>query len=186
MTSDSISKRPPRQPEVVKARLIQAAAGLLSGGAPVSIGSVADAAGVSKGAVQYHFGTREQLFLALFDAYIGSFEGALSESECPDEPAALRYARLTIKPIDSEEETAWRAVLIASVMDRQVASRWSDWVAADRATDRPASPASLLVRLAADGLWFSQLLSVYQVSDEERAGVFALMQKILADEEVGE
>jgi hypothetical protein len=84
------------------------------------------------------------------------------------------------------EEKAWRAVLIASVMDRNVAARWSDWVATDREKDQPHSAASLLVRLAADGLWFSQLLSIYEVSDAERAELYTLMQRLLADSEVKE
>jgi AcrR family transcriptional regulator len=179
MTSKMPTSRPPRQPEQVRAKLIHAATLLLSEGQPVSIGSIADAAGVSKGAVQHHFGTREQLFAALGEFYLQEFDDALT-SEDASIPAALRYARLSLNTTAPEQVDGWRAMLVACVVDRSIASRWSKRVEVERALDEP-SPASaaLLVRLAADGLWLSNLLSTYTIGHKEREELAALMSKLL-------
>ena len=57
----------PKQPQVIRERLLSACVELLAEGVPLSIGEVATLAGVTKGAVQHHFGTREALLMALYD-----------------------------------------------------------------------------------------------------------------------
>ena len=170
--------RPPRQPEQVRNRLIHAAISLLSEGLSVSIGSIADAAGVSKGAVQHHFGTREHLFAAMSDAIIEEFDKALAMEDASI-PAALRYARLSLNEISSEDAAGRRAILVASVVDRTIGSRWRERLKVERALDTAPSANALLVRLAADGLWLSDLLSTYNISDKERKEISALMSELV-------
>lgn len=173
------TSRPPRQPDQVRNRLIRAATTLLSKGQVVSIGSVAEFAGVSKGAVQHHFGTREQLFVALNEAYLQEFNSALA-AEDTSLPAALRYARLSINAPSGNDAEVRRAMLMANVVERDIASRWSELIEVERAgDDRVSNVHALLIRLAADGLWLSDLLSTYKISDQERVELASLMSELL-------
>lgn len=178
MNSKIRTPRPPRQPDQVRQRLLDAATTLLSEGLPVSIGTIADAAGVSKGAVQHHFGTREQLFAALGELYVREFNDALA-LEDSSAPPALRYARLSLKSPSYEDAKGWRAMLVASVVDRDIAKRWSERIGEERARDQLGSMNALLVRLAADGLWLSDLLHTYEITDEKRDELAMLMSDLL-------
>jgi hypothetical protein len=60
-------------------------------------------------------------------------------------------------------------MLVAAVIDRPIAERWSDWVAARRQEDHAPGPQELIMRLAADGLWLSDVLGSYGLSAKERA-----------------
>ncbi|RYH28365.1 MAG: TetR/AcrR family transcriptional regulator [Alcaligenaceae bacterium] len=123
MNAKTPTSRPPKQPDQVRKRLFQAATTLLSEGQPVSIGAIASAAGVSKGAVQHHFGTKEQLLGALFDIYMEHFNEALASEEA-SAPPALRYARMSLNTTSYEDIEGWRAMVVATVMDRGLAARY--------------------------------------------------------------
>lgn len=178
MNAKTPTSRPPKQPDQVRKRLFQAATTLLSEGQPVSIGAIASAAGVSKGAVQHHFGTKEQLLGALFDIYMEHFNEALASEEA-SAPPALRYARMSLNTTSYEDIEGWRAMVVATVMDRGLAARWSERAEAERALDPAPSANALLVRLAADGLWLSDLLSTYKIGNEEREELDVLMRDLL-------
>lgn len=180
MNSKVHTSRSPRQPDQVRKRLFDAATTLLSEGLPVSIGTIADLAGVSKGAVQHHFGTRDHLFAALGELYVTEFNDALAMEEASD-PPAMRYAHLSLKGSSYKDDKGWRALLVASVVDRGIAERWSKQVESERSSDPVSSPNALLVRLAADGLWLSDLLDTYKISNENRGELALLMRKLLTD-----
>ena len=178
MTSGTQTFRPPKQPDQVRKRLFQAATGLLGTGQPVSIGAIASAAGVSKGAVQHHFGTKEQLLAALFDLYLDQFNEALTKEDA-SVPPALRYARMSLNATSYEDTEGWRAMVVATVIDRGLAARWSERAEKERSLDQPPSANALLVRLAADGLWLSDLLSTYEIGHKERDELDVLMRGLL-------
>lgn len=164
-----------KDPDAVRANLIAAAAELLAHGEPLSMGSVAELAGVTKGAVQHHFGTREQLLSDMCDTYMQQFQTELSvarEGDTGPGSAARAYVRATLHGFDEASEQAhWRAILVAAVIDRAVAERWSSWVAENRAGDAAKDNAELIMRLAADGLWLSDLLGVYKLTASQRASL---------------
>lgn len=171
--------RPPRQPDAVRARLIEAATTILGKGTAFSIGTVAKEAGVSKSAVQHHFKSREQLVEALDALYRRELDEALARESTELAPA-MRYARLALHSHDDRGSDRWRGMLVASVIEPTVAAGWSSRVEAERATDGDANVKALLVRLAADGLWLSDLLATYSISQQERIDLERLMTKLLA------
>lgn len=171
--------RPPRQPEQVRARLLAASTELLSQGVRLSIGAVAEQAGVSKGAVQHHFGTRDELLAALYDYLMALYFEAASGQD-GTLPAAMRYAQQNLDAPPSESAaSAWRAMLVALVVERDLASWWADWVQSDREQDAAGSSEALLVRLAADGLWLSDILGIYKISKAQRRALRARMRELL-------
>lgn len=174
------ARRRTRAPTEVRARILAATADLLTEGAPLSIGSVADAAGVTKGAVQHHFGTREALLQALWETTQAEFVNDLDADAArhggkPN--GAASYLRATVRAGRRRHVThRWRAVLAASVVERPLARQWSDWVAGCR-RDNAEGTQELIVRLAADGLWLSDLLGIYKLTVTERQ---ALQDALLA------
>lgn len=168
----------PKQPEFLRASLIAATAELLAGGAAVSIGAVADAAGVSKGAVQHHFGSRDELFQALYDELCTEFETSLAADPQASTPA-WAYANAALRNAEeAADSTPWRALLVALVVDRSLAERWAHWVAQSRAAAKPESTEQLVARLVADGLWLSDLLGIYKITDAERTRLANHVQQL--------
>jgi AcrR family transcriptional regulator len=159
-----------KDPDAVRAKLLNATAELLAAGQPLSIGAVAVHVGVSKGAVQHHFGTREQLLAAMADTFLGAFEAELAEQVAAGAGvAAQAYVRAALGSTDQDSLAHWRALLVAAVVERSVATRWADWVAADRQKDPAPGVNETIMRLAADGLWLSDLLGIYKISAAERS-----------------
>lgn len=166
----------PKQPEIVKARLIAAGTQLLADGGAVSIGAVADLAGVTKGAVQHHFGTREDLLMAIYVELQADFEKMLAANDSSPS-AAARYARSIVSMRSSEENSEQgRALLVATVIERQLASRWAAWIKDDRKGEKGVN--QLIARLAADGLWLSETLGIYELTEAERHALSASIQQL--------
>lgn len=165
MTS-SVSR--PKQPQIVRAKILDAGAELLAEGTPCSIGEIAAAAGVTKGAVQHHFGSRESLLSAIYDDLQSHFENALMPYR-PGKSAAESYVAATLDAtLDETRTTHWRALLVACVIERGLSDRWSSWVHADRTRNGEESTSQLIARLAADGLWMSDILGTYELESTER------------------
>lgn len=91
----------PKRPELVKALLLEAGAQLLASGDQLSIGAVADLAGVTKGAVQHHFPTREALVIALYEHLAATFQAAVADDDS-GASAAWRYARPVLAAQDDQ------------------------------------------------------------------------------------
>ncbi|VFR55393.1 Transcriptional regulator, TetR family [plant metagenome] len=172
----------PKQPHLVRARLLAAGAALLAQGDAVSIGKVAALADVTKGAVQHHFPTRDALVQAIYDDLLAKFERQLADCTTARSPAG-RYVEATLAlATDPAPAELWRALLAASAAEHRVAQRWSAWVASDRAREG-TNTNKLIARLAADGLWLSETLGTYSLSDTERASLARALRTLADDEE---
>lgn len=176
-----MSDRPPRRPELVKSLLIDAAAKLISSGGSASIGAVADAAGVTKGAVQHHFRTRAEMILAMYETAMNEFTHALQQQNSAA-PPALNYASTCMELPGHDAQASWRALLVSCVTEREVAGHWSQWIADQRSRDAEPTVNALLVRLAADGLWLSDVLGTYSIDEKERKTLKCLMEQLMTRE----
>lgn len=157
----------PKQPDLIRARILEACAELLADGHGLSIGSVAEVAEVTKGAVQHHFGTRAELLMAFYQEVLAEMEEAVGAS-CDTENAAQSYVRATFKLLpEGGENLRYRALLAAMVNEPEVAKEWAKWVEADRQSDSQ-SMGQLIARLASDGLWLAETLGIYQLSREDK------------------
>ena len=166
----------PKRPELVKALLLDAGAQLLVSGGQLSIGAVAELAGVTKGAVQHHFPSREVLVLALYEHLVAEFQEQVAD-DGSGASAAWRYARLALDAPSGESSDHGKALLAACVVERSVSSKWAAWVREDRTRDGSDTD-KLLARLAADGLWLSEVLGVYDLTPEERKALSKSIQKL--------
>lgn len=146
---------------------------LLSGGpGALVLDAVAADAGVSKGGLLYHFGTKEALVGGLCERMLERFDRALDAS-CAKEPeaaGAFTRAYLASTVTDEGKPADRSAQLMAGILAtlgrdsahleqvRAAFARWHERLTADGIDPTTAT----VVRLAADGLWLSALLGLPQ------------------------
>jgi AcrR family transcriptional regulator len=147
-------------------RLLEAAARVVrrDGTDGFTLDAVAAEAGVSKGGLLYHFETKEALVRTLVERLVSSFDERLERERAKDRgPGSFTraYARASIALEASADDGTASALVAAtalapSLLDplRERYKRWSRALANDGIDPTRA----LLVRLAVDGLWFSDLL----------------------------
>ena len=167
----------PKRPDLIRSRILEACVDLLAGGCPVTMGSVADAAEVTKGAVQHHFGNKSALMRAVFDHVTDSLEGAVSEAE-PADNAALRYVRGCFAIQPQPEMLAYhRALLVATVTEESLGQAWAQWVRDHRVSDE-GDTAKLIARLAMDGLWLADTMGAYDLTEQEKSNLKHVLERM--------
>jgi len=166
--------------------LIFAACGQIlrrEGLARLTLEAVAGEAGLSKGGLLYHFPTKVALLEALFQHHIDRFNRDLQrlveteeQGPLPEGSRWLRaYAKASIAEITDPANASLFASLFAAgeryptVLDimRRSYGEWQQQVEAS-ALD-PA--VALLVRLAVDGFWFTEMYQYAPLRIEQRAAV---------------
>jgi TetR/AcrR family transcriptional repressor of bet genes len=114
----------------------------------VSVRRVAALAGVSIGAVQHHFPTRDAMLGAAMDLSADRFRARLAERISPDMPAAEHLAELAAALISADDRdisVTWLLRLARAAVDESTAARHrADWLAIEdvlRRTIAAAAPA---------------------------------------------
>jgi AcrR family transcriptional regulator len=154
---------------------------LRDGVARLTLETAAHEAGVSKGGVLYHFPSRAALVAAMVERLGESFDADLErEGARSGEPGAFTSAYLAASfgPSSDAAEIRERrlgAALIAGVaadsgLLKPLRERFAAWQAALEADGLNAASASL-VRLAADGLWITELLDLAPLAEDLRSSV---------------
>jgi AcrR family transcriptional regulator len=170
-----------------KTRIVTAAEDvvLTEGVARLTLEKAAERAGVSKGGVLYHFPTRSALVSAMVARLAEGFDSALRQHLAADPQDAAtpgRYARAYVAecfalPQGEDDERGERlgaAVLAAMASEpellaplRAAFERWQRDLEADGGDPVRATVA----RLAADGLWLSELFGLAPLRPDLRAKV---------------
>jgi AcrR family transcriptional regulator len=147
-------------------KLLDAAARLLlRDPSKLTLDAVAVEAGVSKGGLLYHFSSKGQLLDAVVDRWEASFQEQIDAAAEPGPGGWTRaYADVTAK--DGEDPHAREVdsgILAALALQPErleaVRARYEGWQERVQADGIDAVDATI-VRLAADGLWFSELLGL--------------------------
>ena len=151
------------------------------GAQSLTLDAVAAEAGVSKGGVLYHFGSKRALIDGLVECWLDDFADRL---EGPDLAAAYVKASdlSTAGPEVSASEFGMLAALIEDPQVLQAArERHAEWM------ERMLSGAlaredAWLVRLAADGLWYSDLLGIAAPEGDDRRRLIARLLALASGE----
>ncbi len=164
---------------------------LRDGVARLTLATAAAQAGLSKGGVLYHFPTRDALVTAMVERMVVLFDEELIAAEAGTTgPGRFvrSYVAASFAPPDgtTERYTRLGAALIAAVAAepgllaplRDAFDRWQGRVDEDADGDRDASLATL-ARLAADGLWLSELFGLAPPAPRRRAAVAALLDGLV-------
>lgn len=150
----------------------------------LTLDAVAEEAGLSKGGLLYHFPSKVGLIEALFQHHIDRFNAhllRLVETEDQGPGGWLRaYAKASIAEITDPDNASLFASLFAAgeryptVLELMRRS-YADWQRQVEASSLDPAIA-LLVRLAVDGFWFTEM---YQYAPLTVAQRTAVLQEIL-------
>lgn len=157
---------------------------LREGAARVTLEAVAKEAGVSKGGLLYHFPTKDALVGGLVEHYAETFAAQVTTlAETDGRPQALlrAYVRATFAE-ESASKDLGAAVLGAVLLNPALLASYRErlqWVGERLEEGAPDPARAAVVRLAADGLWFGELLGVAAFSPETRADLERAMLELL-------
>lgn len=188
-TSGTRRKKAPVQ---VRAQLLQAASDIATDHSvqAVTLDAVAERAGVTKGALQYHFANKQGLLDALFEQTLEHFESQMKERiaadrEDPHGANARAYLHATLDETNPAASTNVLRVLVAAMMtDPEIRERYATpmrkWTRPDPLPIEQAARL-MICRLAADGLWISDLLGYQDMSPEMRDEVVRQIERMTHD-----
>lgn len=159
----SDAHRRPKTPDQTRRALLDAAAAqaMTLGMAALSLPAVAEAAGLTKGAVFHHFGSRQGLIDALCTDLIARIDTDIDDTMAEDSGGFGHFTRAyvicTVTP--RGHGSPWTCLSLAAVTDPGLARIWADWMqgrlARHAATDQ--FPELEIVRMATDGYWLASL-----------------------------
>jgi AcrR family transcriptional regulator len=146
----------------------------------LTLDTVAAEAGVSKGGLLYHFATKDALVDALVEDWLDRFEAEVLD-RAAESSWATAYARACAGPRSAADQATDVALLVAVAGDprglEKVRKRYATWqrkLVVDAAEEVDAT----LVRLAADGLWFADLLGLAPPTGRLRRAVTARLEEL--------
>ena len=162
-----------KQPEVVRRNLLDCAAKLAAdqGVAALSVQAVANAAGVTKGGLFHHFASKQVLLEAVMADLISALDAeidALISQDCEAYGCFTRaYVNAVFADRGRDSGRQWAALSVSMVGEPSLRRMWTSWFEGRLSRDKETDDRVVLelVRLAADGIWFADLLA-----DDGRAG----------------
>jgi AcrR family transcriptional regulator len=166
-----------------RSQLLDAAVAVIrrDGARALTLDAVAAEAGVSKGGVLYHFGSKRALIEGLIGSWLDDFGAKLGAGDLA--PSYVRACDLSAAgPEVSASEFGMLAALIDDPEVLEVArKRYAEWM--ERMLGGAlAREDAWLVRLAADGLWYSDLLGIAPPQGDDRRRLIARLLALAAGE----
>ncbi len=149
----------PKDPAQVRGLLMQAATALARdhGLAAVTLDAVAAMAGVTKGALFHHFGSKQALVDAVFAGLLADFASALDAQMQADPDPQGRFSRAYVALSVQDDDPALTALWLSAMADARLRQSWRDWLAARTAAHAESAPGCEAARLAADGMFYARL-----------------------------
>lgn len=178
-------------PPDMRHRILDAAERLiLADGVPgLTIARAAAEAGVSKGGLLHHFGSKEALLSALMERLAGFIAAALDEvvAATPDGPgrtarACIRWQFEDVECADERADRAAAVFLAAHHHDPRLLDpiRRVFEVFRARVEAEGLPPGhGMAVWAACDGLFMARLFGLYALSDAERAAMHAALLRLV-------
>jgi len=162
-------------------QLLDAAVAVIrrDGAQALTLDAVAAEAGVSKGGVLYHFGSKRALIDGLVECWLDDFQSQLGG---PDLAVAYVHASDLgdAGPDVRRSEFGMLAALIEDPAVLEAArARHAGWMER-MLSGTLAREDAWLVRLAADGLWYAELLGIAPPQGEDRRRVLARLLALAA------
>jgi AcrR family transcriptional regulator len=171
-------------------RLLAAAAAVVrrEGARGLTLDAVAGEAGVSKGGLLYHFPHKRDLVRGLVADWMDRFEAEVDADAEPERTGGWTRAYLSgsdmtrMPPAERDLEFSLLSVLIDAPEELDfVRERYTAWQARMNADGIDPVDATL-VRLAADGLWYADLLGLAPPTGRTRAEVLNRLQALATDD----
>ncbi len=148
---------------MVRRALLDSAAKIaMEDGLPaVTIQAVAKAANVTKGGLFHHFASKQALIEGMYKDILTRLDEKIDARMAKEDTAKGCFTRAYVATIFQDDELGFdgplAAMWIGASADPVLRQIWLDWLNArlDRHRDTDNAPLLEVVRLAADGAWFS-------------------------------
>ncbi len=181
--SPSRSRR--KAPDSVRQSLLQATIEVIGrhGLAALTVQDVAQAAGVSKGALFHHFSSKQALVDEAIGALIGEFEArvrALLLQNAPGHGCFSRaYVQANFEHLLQQEEDNDIGLTLGNLMEPALLAHWRTWKRAMLAEfpDEANDARLYAARCAADGYWATAYGR--PLDEEERLNALAMAEQAL-------
>lgn len=152
----------------------------------MTLARVAEQAGVSKGGLLHHFGSKEDLIAGLLEQTLADAGAGLDELTVGAERGAFAHAYLEfVRRPDEHQADSATAIFAAAAAGEgelgpaaEVFEAWQQRLMHDDGLD-PAL--GLLARIVGDGLWLIDLFGLARPSEADRAAVIDLVARLLDD-----
>lgn len=148
--------------------------------------AVAEKANVSKGGLLYHYPNKSILLAAMVNHLMESFEQAI-ESQIAQSGSKITWleAFVAMSFDPNHSQLVESAGILAAVANdpsllEPLRERYKVWQGKAEASGLDPNLATI-VRLAADGLWFTELFNVSPLSDEQRSQVLDALLTLIKD-----
>jgi AcrR family transcriptional regulator len=156
----------------------------------LSVDRLIDRAGLSKGGFFHHFKTKDDLLLALLEAYVPRFEARIEEAAARDPEPRGRYLRAYLDTVfgedgeDRRQAIAFaRALFLSQAEAPRTIGRYRELnmqhfrrvFAGLEGADTDAAAA---LNVALDGLWLGEALGIYDFRPDERAKVIEGLRRL--------
>lgn len=151
-----------RKPTISREKLLELGEELVrsGGAAALTIGALAEAAGISKGGVQYSFASKEDLVRGLIDRWMQQFD-ALMETDQPDDPISFVQRYIAASRKSNPGLTAKLAGLmqgyIKDPQNLQAVREWYQGIFTRFEGAEPDRQAARVAFLAVEGLFLMRI-----------------------------
>ena len=168
---------------VTKQKILQAAALIVKekGASQLTLDAVAKQAGVSKGGLLYHYPSKYALLKAMVAYLNENYEKAIEKRVKEGASWLEAYVALSFDPQYSQiEESAGMLAAVANDMSllEPLAERYK--VLHQQLEANVSDPdLTTIVRLAADGLWFTELFDVSPLTKERRSQILKALLNLI-------
>lgn len=187
--------RPQRKnnPDAVRARLLECAARLIvdEGLPALTLENVAREAGVSKGGLLHHYPGKNALIDGLFEEVVDWFDSQVEDALEPVETTPARFSKAYLRVVAAidmsvPEERRLAVLMLMLSSDPHYCARWNQWVEArlQRHAETDLTPFARTLRLAADGLWLSDLGGGPDSNPSVRREILAFLEHLDATEAI--
>jgi AcrR family transcriptional regulator len=184
----SEAHRRPKQPHLIRDRLLSATIDLLveEGIGAVTLNSVAARAGVSKGGLQHHFSSKQELLEALSAKVLQHFMGQVATLAETDAEPHGRNTRAYLRAsadgfAEIGERELWKAAMMLVMARPEFRTPYQQWESGSLDQDLghcEDATSLLLCRLAADGLWLADLLGHRAIDPAQRAELVRRLEQM--------
>lgn len=176
-----------RPRSIDREKLLDAAEAIVAaeGAAGLSFGALAKAAGVTRGGVQYAFGTKENLIRAMVDRWSDSFEtdvlGGLGPNPTP-QAVIQSHVRANVAAADADfARSAMMMTAIFQSPDQVAETRaWYDRRLGGLDVSRPEDRDAAIAFLASEGVFFLRSFGLIGLDDATWQQIFAGITRLAA------
>ena len=178
-----------RKPTISRDGLLDVAEEIVRsrGGNALTVGALAQAAGISKGGVQYSFASKDAIIRGLIERWTSQFDALLGDQHDED-PVRFVHRYIAATRASHEAMNAKMAALLVSYLEDpanlEETRKWYQGIFARLAGDGPEARATRVAFLAVEGLFLMRINGIDADGSWKRLldDVEAVLRKLAATE----